>query len=376
MSKNTIKRSIRFILDIVSQILPLRDYIIFESYPDFADNSKNVYSEMIRRESLMKYKMIWLCNNKPTRNNSSHTFFIYRKSLKAILLTMRAKAIICCNSYVIPYSQKQFSFYLTHGTPIKEIGDYKMPSSIRYCLAASNNTTDLMSNAFSLYKNKVIPLGFPRNDELTNSKTDLNLLFNKQFEKIVVWLPTFRQHSSGLKTGSSHAIPILWNKENIDAINKACSKFKTLLLIKPHFLQDISYVKEVDTNNILFINDNFLKEHNITLYNLLGSCSALLTDYSSVYYDYTLCDKPIGLVWEDFDTYKLNPGFAVDMEKAMKGGFKIYSKDDLIEFLKQVYKDEDVLKEQRRWIRDYYNYSPDGRNSQRVVDFIINKAQL
>ena len=43
------------------------------------------------------------------------------------------------------------------------------------------------------------------------------------------------------------------------------------------------------------INDSFFIDNDITSYELLAACDSMITDYSSVYFDYTLCDKPIGL---------------------------------------------------------------------------------
>ena len=97
---------------------------------------------------------------------------------------------------------------------------------------------------------------------------------------------------------------------------------------------------------------------------------------SSIYYDYTLCDKPIGLIWEDYEEYAEKPGFVVDMDYMMKGGVKIYDMEDFRSFIRDVAKGIDRLKDERREIRDFANYSTDGKNSKRVVDFIIEQAKL
>ena len=64
-------------------------------------------------------------------------------------------------------------------------------------------------------------------------------------------------------------------------------------------------------SNLVFINDAFLSDNGIINYELLGVADALLTDYSSVYYDYLLLDRPIGLCWDDYEEYKAN-GFKVN----------------------------------------------------------------
>ena len=73
---------------------------------------------------------------------------------------------------------------------------------------------------------------------------------------------------------------------------------------------------------------------------MLAGSDALITDYSSVYYDYTLHDKPIAVVWEDIEDYKRFPGFAVDLSDYLKGAEKIYKIDELCGFVESVANDE------------------------------------
>ena len=371
--KHIIKGTIKILLLWIVKRIPLGNYIVFESYPDFSDNSKNVYDEMINRGLSHDYKMIWLYKNKSTKHQYNNTKFVRFDSFGSFYYRIRAKAIICCNRFVEPFTDKQFSIFLGHGTAIKNIGKYLIPQTIKYSLAASPNTAQMRANEFKISENKVIPLGFPRNDDLTNKPIDLHRFFKNEYNRIVIWYPTFRQHTSGSKTGSSCTIPLLQNKDNIISINKVCSDLKILLVIKPHFAQNISFIKKMDTSNIIFIDDTFFIKNEISSYAFLGNCDALLTDYSSVYFDFSLCDKPIGLVWEDYDMYKKNPGFAIDMDYAMKGGYKIYTAKDLIAFFTLLCKGEDTLKKERREIRDCFNISTDGKNTNRVVDFIIDK---
>ena len=132
-------------------------------------------------------------------------------------------------------------------------------------------------------------------------------------------------------------------------------------------------VEEYNLSNILFIKNDFFDDKTFTNYQLLGSCDALLTDYSSVYYDYLLCDKPIGLCWEDFDEYKEREGFTVDPDFIMAGGEKIYSTDDLCAFISRVSSDEDLLKEKRNEIKNTVHAHVDNQSTKRIVDYIEQK---
>ena len=159
-----------------------------------------------------------------------------------------------------------------------------------------------------------------------------------------------------------------------ERLNLVARENNVLIIVKPHFVQDNSLFSVIDMSNIWMIDDSFFDQYGFTSYEMLASSDALLTDYSSVYFDYMLCDKPTGVVWEDIDSYREHPGFAMDLDNYMKGAEKIYNIDDLCQFVSLVARNEDRLQNERREIRDVVNFSTDGKNAARVVDFITEKA--
>ena len=177
-------------------------------------------------------------------------------------------------------------------------------------------------------------------------------------------------------TASTHALPIIHDAETAKRLNEVAEKNNVLIVLKPHFAQDLSYIKDLGLGNIRFIDDSFFTEHGMTSYQFVGSCDALVTDYSSIYYDFTLCDKPIAAIWEDIDEYKQNPGLIENFEYYMKGAEKIYTAEEFEQFISDVACGVDKLKEERNEIKSLANYSTDGKNAARVVDFIIEKAGL
>ena len=234
-----------------------------------------------------------------------------------------------------------------------------------------------------LYKNnkvkkeKIVPLGFPRNDILTNINIDLKKLFkNCDFNKVIVWYPTYRQNRNATVKLSGSTLPLIHDPESAVQLNEVAKNNKVLIVLKPHFAQDLSYVKKSELSNILFIDDKFFVDNNITSYEFVGSCDAMISDYSSIIFDYTLCDKPIGMVWEDIEEYKKSPGISNGVEKYLSCGEKIYTLEELENFVVNVANDVDTTKEERRNVCKQVNYSQDGKNSERVVDFIIEKANL
>lgn len=364
-------------------ILPkwtLKNYIVFESAPDFADNTRAVFDEMIRRGLNKKYKMIWLVNRLDnTLGNIPNVKYVLKTSKSKFKYLLFAKCGVCCNGKVYAYRKGQFSIYLGHGTTVKSVRQSMPPmgDKITCWLATSENMKELFGYQFRADLDRGVALGYPRNDVLTEPKKDLHDYFEGDFEKVIVWYPTFRQNIGGISASdSSDALPIIENHEIAKEINEVAYKNKVLIVMKPHFAQDVSYITELNLSNFVMIDDNFLHKNNLLSYQLVAATDALLTDYSSIYFDYTLVDKPIGLTWPDYKLYEKNPGFAIDMNHYMKGGEKIYTKQDLCGFITSVSENEDNLLDPRREIRDEVHFSTDGKNSERVVDFIIEKAGL
>lgn len=369
-------------------LLFLKPCIVFESVPDFSDNTYFVYDELVKRGYNKKYHLYWYIDyDKAAEYKNGEIVYWNPKDKSSICSYIRHlryykkyKATIFCNRLIVPetFPNSKNSFYLGHGVPLKNSSKYyQTPKEIEFCLAPSETMRQVISYGHGYDINRIVALGYPRNDALCNCSIDIkNILSCEEDEKVIIWYPTFKQHKSGVKTGSSHSISFIYNEDNAQILNDYLIKNKVMLVVKPHFGQDMGYVKKTELSNIRFINDDFYKENAIIPYSFIGSCDALLTDYSSVFFDYTLCDKPIGLIWEDLEEYKNNPGLNPDYEYLSQGTEKIYSLEDLKSFISRVANGEDKLAIKRQEMSKVFNYSSDGKNAIRVVDYIVKKAKL
>ncbi|MBR3241278.1 MAG: CDP-glycerol glycerophosphotransferase family protein [Parasporobacterium sp.] len=365
--------------------------IIFESQPPFSDNTKPVYDELVRRGFLKKFKMVWYIKEHLYAELHGKKAVYYKPEAgKGIIdiarrssIFYKTKAIICCNSFLPssgPLCQLKTnhskSFYLSHGIPIKSVNSYyQAPDGIDYALSPGKDVTRIMAKEFSIKESKFFVAGYPRNDAFAGSKNKINI---SGFEnaKIIIWYPTYRQHKNQVAITKGSALPLIHEQSNLKILNSIAKEHNTVIIFKPHFVQDTLDYQSLEMSNILFIDDSFFEQKKITSYELLNSSDALITDYSSVYFDYTLCDKPIAVVWEDYKEYKEFPGFAIDTDKYMKGAVKVFTIDDLCKFVIDVANGIDSCRLQRQQIRDMANDYSDGRNAERTADFIIEKAGL
>lgn len=362
--------------------MPLGNIIIFESVPNMSDNTKAVFDEMITRGINEKYTCVWLLyeNNigiKPIKNVKYILYEGIWNKLRYTYYKERARCIIECNRFITSDREDQLSFYIAHGTSIKRTRDYYvLPDNIDYLLIASEQSKDVMSYELNFDKEKIVALGYPRNDVMGRVSKDLHKCFSNEFEKVIVWYPTYRQHKNEKNPTIKNALPVLHNVEMAVHLNEVAKENNVILVVKPHFAQDVSYIKNYNLSNIIFIDDSFFDKNDITSYEFVSSCDALVTDYSSIYYDYLLCDKPIAVVWEDIEDYRKDPGFGVDVDQMMKCANKIYNLGEFSQFIVDVANNNDVYKELRKEINEWANYSDDGKNASRVTDFIIEKADL
>jgi CDP-glycerol glycerophosphotransferase (TagB/SpsB family) len=192
----------------------------------------------------------------------------------------------------------------------------------------------------------------------------------KEYNKILLWMPTWRGHSrTGINTQSESEFPII-NMNNIKRLDQYTREKNVLLMIKPHPIQlNLSILNE-NFQNIKVIKNKDLDDANMFLYQLFHEVDALLTDYSSVYFDFLLTMKPIGFTIDDFGSYMDKRGFVVDNPLDIMPGEKITTIDELFKFINDVIEGNDKFYEERKRINDLANKYKDGDSTKRIIEFL------
>ena len=111
------------------------------------------------------------------------------------------------------------------------------------------------------------------------------------------------------------------------------------------------------------------------IYEKLFDYDCMVTDYSSILFDYLHLDRPILFLPLDFDTYIINDReFYYDYDEITPGE-KLYNWADLIDRLcdKQFFISNDNYRKKRRLVSNRFHYYHDGKNSERVVNYLKNK---
>ena len=362
----------------VFRLFPTRDnLIIFESEPDYCDNAWALYHFLRERGG---YRFVWSVVNPSAFQSSKDTVFVsqisYGLRIKTYYYYARAKRIFYTHCLLPEFKKNgnQCLIYMTHGCPMKA-GKGPGSMSFDFTISLGSNVSKAQSTFLGCEESRIIPLGYPRNDLLLHNMGDgIQNPFSKQNAcKVVLWMPTFRksvqnslsEQSCDTETG----LPLFSDKTSLKELDVFLGKQGMEVLVKIHHLQAEKDVFSDRYTHISFVTDEMIRNNGLQLYEIIGKSDALITDYSSVSFDYLLVDKPIGYVLDDFESYETDRGFVWSSVKKIMPGHHIYAKEQFYGFLKDVYSGKDQYKRERNDVKEFIHSFPDDNSCGRVVSF-------
>ena len=169
-------------------------------------------------------------------------------------------------------------------------------------------------------------------------------------------------------TGNS--IPIFTTRKKLESLENFLEERNIYLIIKLHPMQNFNSIDRSCYRNIEIWSEDDINDRNINLYRLLGSSDALITDYSSVYFDYLLLDKPIGFTVDDIELYSKDRGFIFNNPEEYMPGKKIHNENEFYEFINNLCINKDEYVKEREKINDLANYYKDGGNCRRILNIV------
>ena len=359
----------------------LKKIILFESNPDYTDNAKALFDYMIKQGVNKKYKLVWFIK-KDSNFDDVHienvefvNFFDLtnvQRSKKAKYYYRHAKIIIDANKYIKKFNKRQIRIHLNHGSPFKNAAQYNLNiGETNYIIVQSSYFVPIEAEVRGVTEDKIIPLGFPRNDVLYKKEKD-TFFENYENAKKILWLPTYRNHttSGNVENKLKYGLSCINTQEELFKVNNALKKANVMLFIKFHPAEKTGVLEEMALSNICILKDEVLIKENASLYQIFNEVDALITDYSSVYFDFCLTKKNVGLAISDIEDYiKENGNFQMKYKDAVVGSY-MYNNKDLLEFVNDVANDRDkTYKERMKVVKKYDDYR-DGKAAERVYEFI------
>lgn len=313
-----------------------KKYEKFEIYVACKKNTEQIISNIIKKESLL----------------NAHTVIVHSKKYCRILAT--AKYLINNSTFSPYFIKKDEQIYLNtwHGTPLKAMGrdiidsPFELGNTQRnlmmadYLLYQNKFMFDKMKNAYmldNLFNGKYVISGYPRNDIFYDKDDRIKIKeeLNIKDKKVIVYMPTWRK----IKNIQEEDIFL---KELLKKIEN-CLDDNTVIFLKTHNLSRI---------NLEYSNSSKIKvfPENYETYRFLNIADCLVTDYSSVMFDFANTGKKIILFTYDFEEYTKNRGFYLNVKDMP---FKmVFNVDDLCKELQAI---EDY-KNYGDFIKEYCSY--------------------
>lgn len=274
-----------------------------------------------------------------------------------------------------------------HGTPLKKLGldieNVSMPgtTTTKYhanfvreanrwdALVSPNDySTQIFRSAFG-FNNQILKVGYPRNDELINSsaedivalKTQMGIPLDK---KVVLYAPTYRDNQFAEKGKYTFELPF--------SLDDFKQKFgdDAVLVLRMHYLisnaLDISGYEDFvyDMSNHPSISDLYLIS------------DMLITDYSSVFFDYAYLKRPILFYPYDYHMYKDElRGFYLDYERDLPGEIA-HNEKELLTMIGDKLQTPDMSDDPK--FMDFYRRFcaiDDGLSSLKVVNYVVQQIE-
>ncbi|WP_188496023.1 CDP-glycerol glycerophosphotransferase family protein [Pullulanibacillus pueri] len=374
--------SMKLFYAIAKRILPVdKNLILFESGvgKQYSDSPRYIYEEILKRR--LKYKVIWVCN-KQIRFNDPNTKRIKRLSPQYYYYLARARVWVNNQNFPTYIIKRPQTTYIQtwHGTPLKKMlfdieevqgrnegyleRVYNATKTWDYLISPSPYATGAFKSAFR-YEGNILETGYPRNDIFYKKENEkgkiahlvrnrLNLPHDK---KVILYAPTFRDNQTSK------------NNKFLFDINMDLHKMKEtigddyILLLRMHVAISNKLKIEKELNDFCY---------NVSSYSdmqeLLLITDILITDYSSVMFDFANTKNPILYYTYDLEIYRDQVrGFYLDFEKEAPGPF-MRTTEDIIENIIGV---KEVEKHYLEKYNDFYNkycLLEDGHASERIVD--------
>ncbi|OKK23984.1 hypothetical protein AMK09_08075 [Streptomyces sp. CB02488] len=331
-------------------------------------NLARVHDRMIERDLDKKYKFSHSFRIPSTANKWSTLRLIYRLATSDTVLMddyfgLLGNLTISPETKIIQLWHAGSGFKAVGYSRFGKYGSPKLSNAHRkytYVITGSKHLVPVYAEAFGVEESAVVPTGLPRidtflNEEHSQKVTDDFFAAYPQFrgKKIVLFAPTFR----GKSISDAHYD---YDRIDFEKLHEVCGDKYVVLFRMHHFISEappipeeysdrlVDFASFPDTNDLLHVTD------------------VLVTDYSSVIYEYTLLDKPILFYAYDKDTYSVIRGFHRDYDSVAPGTICV-TFDDLLKALQDEDFDLSKVEEFRRENFDYV----DTNSADRVIDWLV-----
>ena len=356
--------------------------IVFESFrgASYSDTPKYIY-EYLAKNYPGEYKFVWVLNDK------SYTLpyegqIVKRFSRKYAYYMGIAKYFVFNTRQPLWFRKREEQIFLEtwHGTPLKRLAFdqeevtaaspsyktqfYRQKQEWDFLIAANKFSSDVFRSCF-MYDGPMLETGYPRNDLLKDPDRDeITIELKKKCgiplsKRTILYAPTWRDDE--YYGNGSYKFQI---KLNLEMMKKELGDEYVVILRTHYYIAD-----NIDLTGLEDFAYNLSKYDDVTEIYLMSDI--LITDYSSVFFDYAGLRRPMLFFTYDLDKYRdILRGFYIDMEKELPGPL-VYTTEEVINRIKSI--DEMNKEYASRYDAFYERFCcwEDGHAAKRVVDAVF-----
>ncbi|MDI6720706.1 MAG: CDP-glycerol glycerophosphotransferase family protein [Methanomicrobiales archaeon] len=163
-----------------------------------------------------------------------------------------------------------------------------------------------------------------------------------------------------------------------ESFNKFLEDNDMLLVLKLHPSEEYNPLSQNQFNqcnrNIVILKTERLVVNFTSIYEILPNFDILITDYSSIYFDFLLLNKPIIFLTYDFERYQQNRGFLLEPYDFWAPGPKVTTIEMLVEEIQKCISDPNYYKKERETVNNIINQFQDGNSCERVWKQIMDRT--
>jgi CDP-glycerol glycerophosphotransferase len=380
--KGLIKRLYKKVFSLVGMLPADHKLVMFESFlgKQYSCNPRAIYEYL--QTNHPEYKLIWSVDKRYADDFKQKNLpYIERFSVKWLFHMARARYWVSNSRLPLWIPKPAHTIYLQtwHGTPLKKLAmdmeEVHMPGTSTekykdnffkesrnwdYLISPNRYSTEIFKRAFQFDK-KMIESGYPRNDYLLqfNNEKSINQVKSRLKlpldKKILLYAPTWRDNEFYGKGRYKFDV-----KLDLEKMQEELGD-EYIIILRMHYL--IS--ENLELSSFKGFAYNFSHHEDIRELYLISD--QLITDYSSVFFDYANLKRPMIFFAYDIASYRDQlRGFYFDFEKEAPG--------PIVKTTDQVIEQVNHLEKQPVNYQDFHQtfcYLEEGMSSERVVKAVF-----
>ena len=372
--KKVLKGTIFPILTLVNKIIPKKEnyILLYSANMGIRHNLKPLMEYLLENNYDSKYKII--CGIEDLKYADDNTRVVYADRIQSIGYFLKSKHIFYTTGQIpIKPSKNQTVIHMNHGT-----SDYKTMGALSnisngdeffftYMITSGDYYVPIVAQEYRCGLDNVFVCDEPTTSAFYKPIKERYQLGD--YDKILLWLPTFRASDYlGYNDSTEDKLLLLFENDNYQQLNEKLKQYNYKLIVKLHSAQTLGNYQLTQFSNLYIYSDEDFVKAGYELYQMLMQVDVLIGDYSSVSLQFLLLDKPCAYVIPDIEEYKQRRGFVFDNPEEYMPGYKIRTKEEFYQFLDDLSLGNDQYGQERKRIKNIVHKYDDGNACKRLLE--------